>query len=894
MLSALPAVSAADGTGADGYGEYRCAVEILNALGITDISEKGFSEQDKVSRELFAEGVASMMTENLSDFELAPYGDLSAGDKGLMYLHSVGLVDGTGRNVFEPNSSITLEQAAKIAVSALGFGELSYYKGGYSTGFLTEAKKAGLLDGVNAAATDTLNMGNYIKLLYNLLQTDILEQKTFGSSNTYYRIDGNTLVSVYRNIRRGEGIVTENRFSGLYSAADSTAEGRVMIDKEFYAVGDTDAEQLLGYSTEFYYRDLRGSDERDLLYITAKQSNRTVKIKAADITSFNSGTYSYEKENGKTADIKIAADTAVFYNGVFQSTLAAEKYIPSYGSVEFISNDGDGAYELVKIEDISLTVVSTVSADGLSVYDKYDREYNIDLSDAEYSLYNSKGKAADITALADGNTVEAVRTESAGGVYYRLTLVTDTVSGSIDRFKSREVKVTNPVTSKEDTAAEYTEIYIDGEKYDVSYRLAELILKKSVNEPSIGSTYVFSLNTEGELVCFDTVDERGFRLGYLKRFANDGNDISPEPKVRIFDQSASWETYSLAKTVKINGKAVRSDTIKNMVAYIGRICKYELSISGEVKSMYFPSENDESFKTVYSTKSAYYRTYAAGGVFGPQSDKEGATCSLTSGAYVFVIPDKEPTEVNELSEGYQYSVVAPGKLKTYITYSSAELYNTTGEIGIGDAALVKIKNSGYAYNHYGERPIVVSECQNVMVGDEVKTAISAFYNGNEIQITVDDRRTDQSVFPIKSGDVIYCFMQSDGELRLYDSQQYYHKILDYDEQNPVFAQAFNWNLAGPVGVSYSSAMGSDQRIRYGSVYKADNEYLWLNVGTDPSDTSKVEAARCSNARIYVYSKDKKKFEIGKTSDIVGYTSDRVNYSKALIVYNNGFTEIVIY
>ena len=625
------AAESADG----GYSEYKYMIDILNALNITKISEKGFSATDKVSRETFALSVAQMMSDDPQSLAAEPTGDLTAKDAGMLYLRSVGLIDGTDENVYEPKRNITLEQAIKISVSALGYGDISYYKGGYSSGFIGEAKRAGLLDGVNAPSASDLELGDCVKLLYNLLRTDVLEQKTFGSSNTYYRVDGNTLVSVYRNIRRGEG-------------------------------------------------------------------------------------------------------------------------------------------------------------------------------------------------------------------------------------------------------------------YTVSERLKALFADGSIIKPSINTAYVFSFNSLGELVYMDEVSEKGYRVAYFKRFALGDGSIDPERKVRVFDQSGNWETYTLAKNIKLNGNRIKSNTLKNMDLYIGKVCKYELNIAGEVTSLYFPSEDDENFRTVYSIKNAYYRTYSAGGYFGAQNDKNAAACSLDPSACVFVVPNKEPADVNELADGYQYAVLLPGKLKTYITYSSVEIYNTTGEIGIGDAAVAKIKNNGYAYNHYGDRPIVISNIENTMVGDEVKPVINGYYNGNTIQIIIDDHRSDQSTLPLKSGDAIYCFTQDDGELRLYDDLQYYHKILDYDEQNPVFAQSFNWNLASPVGVSYSSSLSGDQRIRFGSVYKVNSDYLWLNVSDDPSDTSAVEAAKCSNARVYVYDKDDEEFEIGKVSDIVGYTSDRTNYSKALIVYNGGFTEIVIY
>lgn len=881
MLATVQPIALAEDTANTdgGYSAYASEIEALNALGITDIKEKGFSENDKVSRENFAKGVVSMMVEDISAVGIETKGDLSSADKGLLYLNSVGIVNGTGENVFEPNAVITLEQAVKIAVSALGFDELSYYKGGYSVGFLTEAKRIGLLDGVKASGSDELTLGNSIKLLYNLLDTDILQQKTFGSSNTYYRVDGNTLVSVYRDIRRGSGTVTANRFSGIYSAADGTSGDTVIIGSTEYAVGGTAAEGYIVCSTEFWYKDSRSVDEKTLIYIAQKSNSRSLKIDAANIISFSGGKYSYETESGKTADVSIADDAVILYNGVFAESIDVDKYIPKYGSVEFIAN-GSGAYGIVKIENVTLTVVESVSTDGLVIYDKYDQSLNIDLTDADYAIYSDKGKRIEVASIVKGNIIESVKTEYGAGVYYRMTVETATITEKVEKIRTK-------------AGGELNEVYLASEKYSVSYRLRDLIKNKKINELQLGTTYVFALNTKGELVNVDNDSEKSYRLGYLKRFSADKDSMDPQPSVRIFDQSGSWETYLLAKNLKLNGEPIKSNTLKSMDYYLGQVCKYELNISGNVTSMYFPSASDENFKTVYTRKSPYYRAYAAGGVFGAQSDKTGATCSLEPNATIFVVPDKETLSVNETADGYQYAVLAPKTLKGYVPYTNVDIFNTSGEIGIGDVALVKMKNYGYVASS-SSRPIVISECRSVAKDGGVKQAIYGMQNGQEVEIFIEDMRSDTSELPFKSGDVIFCFKSGDGILRLYDDVKYYHKIFSYDPQNPTFTDSFDWNTGNIIGISYSASMASDERMRYGSVYKADADYVWLNISSDPSDTSKVEAARCTGARIYVYDDKNETFKIGKPADIVGYTSDSTNYAKALIVYNDGFTEMVIY
>ena len=75
---------------------------------------------------------------------------------------------------------------------------------------------------------------------------------------------------------------------------------------------------------------------------------------------------------------------------------------------------------------------------------------------------------------------------------------------------------------------------------------------------------MFALNTKGELVNVDNDSEKSYRLGYLKRFSADKDSMDPQPSVRIFDQSGSWETYLLAKNLKLNGEPIKSNTLKSM------------------------------------------------------------------------------------------------------------------------------------------------------------------------------------------------------------------------------------------------------------------------------------------------------------------------------------------
>lgn len=851
---------------------YSDKIELLNALSVTDMAINGFSAEEAVTREMFAEGIASMMTDDIEGISLPPVGDLSSEDWGMLYLHSIGVVNGMDKDVFAPNDIITMEQALKIAVSVLGLKGISDYYGGYSEGYMAQAQKLGLLDGIRASLREELSMGDYVTMLYNLTDVDILRADTFGSEGKVYKqTDGNTLLAVYRHIRKGKGTVIANRYTGLYSEYDVTSDGEIKIDDEYFAVGNTNAEDYLGVYTEFFYLD--SEDEKTILYIVPSKRNESILIRSDEIISYNAGVYTYEDENGRSKSIRIPNRAVIIYNNVFKSGLDAGKFIPSYGSVEFISNDGDNSYDVIKIVDITLTVVMNVSSDKCVIYDKYDPENNLDLTDIEYSLVLANGKEGDIANLNKDNVIETVKTDSAVQSFYKMTVVTDSVTGDVQMIDDEAY-------------------YLNGKRYKPSSYFKKLINDGKTVKPEVGKAYMFLLSGAGEIVAVGEESDKAFRIGYFKRFLTQDDSGEEKKQVKIFDQSGAWELYDLAENVKINGASVKSGRIESMDMYIGLVCKYELNVAGEVKSMYFPSENDSNFRTVYSLRTAYYRKYKSGAVFGPEKEDDGKTCSVYSNAVMFVIPDAEAAAVKEQSGNYQYAVISPSRLPGYEDYRQVDIYNTEGELGIGDVVVVRMGNYGYTMNEYSYRPVMINEICYVYHEGEIKKEVKGLSNGRNISFFVEDNRTDQSVFPFEKGDLIFCFYGSDRVLRLYDDVKFYHILLDYDEENPVFAKYFDWNAGSPIGVSYRSSMAGTGRIRYGSVYKTDGEYLWLNTYDDPSDDTSAEALKYSDATIYVY--EDKKYRVGSVSDVVGYTSDPDGCSKALVVFNDSFTEVFIY
>ena len=76
---------------------------------------------------------------------------------------SLSMVDGVTDSEYMPESNVTYEQAVKLLVCLLGYGEGMAYPDGY----LKKAGELGLLDGVSARVGQELTRGEFSALVYN-------------------------------------------------------------------------------------------------------------------------------------------------------------------------------------------------------------------------------------------------------------------------------------------------------------------------------------------------------------------------------------------------------------------------------------------------------------------------------------------------------------------------------------------------------------------------------------------------------------------------------------------------------------------------------------------------------------------------------------------------------
>ncbi len=133
---------------------YEKAVSKLNEMGIITGDENGnFNPNKSITRAEFATIICRF--QNLTDlvkiYELAgKYSEFEDvpkthwANRYILVAQENKIINGYGNNRFGPSDKVTVEQALKMIVCALGYDDLAMEKGGYPDGYMAVAKELGI------------------------------------------------------------------------------------------------------------------------------------------------------------------------------------------------------------------------------------------------------------------------------------------------------------------------------------------------------------------------------------------------------------------------------------------------------------------------------------------------------------------------------------------------------------------------------------------------------------------------------------------------------------------------------------------------------------------------------------------------------------------------------
>ena len=844
--------------------------EVLMALGVMeDISPSNLSQG--VTRGMAAHYISNLMKLPSSEIS-GKFADVTADTAygaQIEALSGVGVINGTGAGLFEPDRPMLLQEFIKMLVSAAGYGVPSEAQGGYPAGYIGYASRLDLLDGVESQNTaGTFSVGTLAMMLFNSLDVEIMTVDGYTNSDSVNLTTqkGATVLTTFLKCYFAEGQVKSTPKASLTSS-ETQGEGRALIGDVVYRTGSVEVDDLLGYTANVYYREESGN--KTLVHIGASDNNKVTVINGEDVESFTDMTLTYYDENLDTETIRFSSGTDVVFNYRPVAPVTASDLMVDNGTVTVIDCDGNGSADAAIVKSWRTVHARSIDYYNKIIYDKYDKQNKNPLklkgSDKTVMIYDRKGNIATIDALeADSLLVCIV---SRDGTYLEITEVVDEIIGKVEAFEVENGE---------------TRVIIGGKTYGVCKELEDYGLGFGT-----GDKIICYLDLGGNIgmVRDDMVTRE--KWGYLKD-AKKTSGLDATLSVRIMPEGGtSFITYDCASKIKVD------DNYKNTVdaqyteldKYNESIVRYALNADGElalVKTL------GNGFVEAFN-----WETNAANGGderglwYDSSIDIFGGKIGVNSETSAFLVPD------NGAAEKYVCSTV--GKSCTHYAWYKLNAYKLSESQLTADVITFEIASTkGSAVGSASPVMMVDGIRAEKDESGEIIYKIAGYVNGNATELSVEDYSmindvpaatwTDIPVldsngnqtgtkkgvasigsYTIKKGDLIQ--YQLDANNMVADARI----LCTYNKTNKDFDIFGRPDDPRDVTTDYN---GNDRAIR-GWVYQTDGIFFNVSHASKREDITPLSGAEIypviSSIGVYVYYPSTDTVKVGGMSDFLSYS-----------------------
>lgn len=827
--------------------QYADAYKFDYSMGLFEMLEDGYWQNEKVTRAEFATIVAKMLKANTAGYPRygsSPYVDIDASNfaySSVCYLTEIGILSGDGNSEFRPNDPILVNEASKMIMCALGYQDAcEITNGGFPNGYTTFALRQGIYNGLSLSYTDSMTAMQMAKMVRNAMEAYLMETVVYRADGTAdVRVsDSKTLLTETYKIKNETGYVEGTYFSYL-TGSEVDLENEVIIDGTCYQFADGyDMEALLGYEVNYYYMEDVSGYRRDYIAYCEprKDKNKEYDIMAKDIVSLTADKIVYNDANDKEKTLTFDASTLISYNGKPYYELSDVSMAIKEGHIKVVTHESSTKASAVMIQE---------QFDGL--FDRYNKStYQVIFQDSmTVSLPELKFDTSYHTGLTlDGKAIspeDLVKNDaitycvSKDGQYIRGYVSRNVVSGTISTTRTEEY-----------TAGDYQVVTLAGNEYVVSAYCTK--------EITSGFTSDFQITYDGRLLGTNSTTSTGGNYGYLIKFASGDDAFSSTFRIKVLDRQGKVSEYTSATKVNsnINGEEKQwsaSDIINSRAFDDRQLVVFDVNSEGKLKSLYqafdytkyLDDPDTLDFGKYYDETGRY-----SNGLIG--------SSAIEDSTLIFKIPfvDRDRDE--------DYKVIKKSDLSNG-SYN-AQIYDIRK--GVANVLVIQDKE-----------PNKVSDTANTLVIDKFSTAwdeenqqkvleLDGWSNGEYVSLKIDDdvsqaeSLTLQEEKDIKSlvrGDVIQYELGSNDYI-------YTYRVL------------FNYSLRA--GTSKYFEVNQDRQ----SNYKISNDDLYTLFGqsirvydyfmvetTSLTDKKYYRAYPTREINLYIYDTEKNEIIIGEPFDI---------------------------
>lgn len=618
----------------------------------------------------------------------------------------------------EESETIDSESAIKIIIDIIGYNKILDI---YNKDYYSLASQAGITKNtdINSGNSNPVTYNQMIMLFWNTLNVNAIEVNGMD----LYSYSDKTIMEYYLKIYEGKGIVNANDTVAI-DGGGTTGIGEVRIGNEYYFVGNTITEHLIGSNVKFYYYD---NGEKILRWIEINKSkNKTISIYGNDIVTVGDNSVVYDEGN-KNKSLKLDNDYLIIYNGkaVTDGTIGIEAVMSLNAQNYFIDNDSSGKYNIVIINDYEYYLVDAISQNTCTVND-YSAKTTIEIGEADRLTVYENGIRTTVDSIKQGNVIAV--SKSVDSSVISVEILSGTVTGEI-------------------TAVASAGITVSGTKYNISPSYAGDALK-------IGRNGTFYFDNYGRIVRCVGLKEASSQYGYLLNFYR-GDNPNGDCYAEIFTAEGTKETFTVRQSVNVNGEKCELNAALQRIEK-NQLVTYRVNSENRITKINTANKSYIGRDTATDTFSIHFK---GAGKYRKNNMCFNSKYLLDTATPIFVIPQNGDKE--------DYAVMDVSSL----------VNNTTYDISVYDiddymyaSCIVLKENFAEPENLRSKRSLIITETfYGVDDNDDPIIGLEGYQQGGKVSYTVKntemkDNRGRYYVRDLQEGDIVQIGVDVNGNV----------------------------------------------------------------------------------------------------------------------------------
>jgi len=417
--------------------EHRNSITLLTGLGVINgYEDKSFRPDEIATRAEFAVMISRLLNmESITSGEGKPYFTDVSGDnfaKGaISYCVEAGIMSGYGNGIFKPDKPVSYDEVVKTLVNVLGYRFYAETQGEYPFGYRIQAKKIGLLSGIESKSDGAVTRGEICTLMYNALKIPLLEITCVGDSYTMTGDAAGTILTKYFQMNIEKGIINSDGITKIEYVND-VDESSVVLNNISLKKNGVYNDDFLGKSVEAIYT-LANNENPGVLISIVENSKLTgeFSLSSQDIISLSPQKIIYE-DDGREAAVYISPTRKVIYNGVFDFTYDLSGITAMKNTeIVFVDNNGDNKYDIIKVNEADNYIIMDKIGEKLILRDITDGSKTLNPEDFEIVEIYDENKNRISEEEFKGKSVNIASVFRNGNYYAKIVIANESFSGVV-------------------------------------------------------------------------------------------------------------------------------------------------------------------------------------------------------------------------------------------------------------------------------------------------------------------------------------------------------------------------------------------------------------------------------------------------------------------------------